>query len=63
VRIVRRYKNPVPPVFDIIARAKKLDQRIVDTDLQADNSFTDTRAVVRVASAQEVDRVVDEVNR
>jgi hypothetical protein len=59
--MVRRFTSPVPPDFEIIARAKKLDQRIVDADIQAEG-LADTRAVVRIVSRYEIDRIVDEVN-
>jgi hypothetical protein len=62
VRIVRRYANPLPATFEIVARAKRLDQRILNIDFESDNGLRDTRAIVRVANRQEIDRIVDEVN-
>jgi capsular polysaccharide biosynthesis protein len=63
VRMVRRYNGPIPESYDRIAALKGLDQRIVNTRLDALNETDNSSlSVSRLADRTELDRVIEELN-
>lgn len=63
LRMLRRYNDKIPGVFDLIAALKGLDQRFIDLKLEALNQTSNSAmSISRLTDPREIERIVEELN-
>lgn len=63
LRLLRRYNDRIPAVYDLIAGLKGIDQRFIDLKLEALNQTNNSAmSISRLSDPGEIDRIIEELN-